>query len=830
MFYFRLLQGLGLVFAYMAVLTSPIVAFSYNGDFLPDLGQALAKMTVGNLGTIAPQGISQESRYVIIGCQGVDIKSFTGVFGYIDAASIILFTVYMVRFVFRTLPAEVTEQDQDTVSITDFAVEIDCLPTKIPDQATYEETLAKHIHDRLEVIRSRRKKGASDQVLPPVKVSEVCLVRDYSKRLGDIKARAEYVREVKICEYKDDAKKLAKMQAKVEKMSTKLAKHMRPELELPVLRAYCVLDCTQDVHALLVHYRFSTFALLRCCQRRENRFQGRAIRVTAAPEPTNIIPENQDVPAWERNVRRAVMFVLWLITLCISGGLIFYAGRTARDKAETSGSSLGSATCDGGTSRPQDAYTCNYMEAMLWNTTQAYFFNTDQLDCFCQTRGVEKIVSDAELRDNLCKDWLSEAALAVSWSAGASIITIIVNAVFRILVQWMVFSEKDISITASNASLMWKMFASQYMNTAIILFIINLHSSAISSFNGDYADFERGWYATVAGAMMTNMLLNTVTPSLIQLALDMVIRIQRCPICRKRKKHQAELLGIYENPPFIISARYAQLLTTVYCTLTYSPGLPLLNLFAAAFCFITYWADKWLLLRASKRTPIYDASLTKTASYIILLAIPLHCAVAIAMYSHACTFPSNPVGDFLDSLYGSAQSASGANTDATGSWIQRISLQSTWILFVLLVIAVVAIALRIVSFAFGATVGQALTACVYICCPSQASNQQVDLDVAASMSWEGKARDLVDTKAPPATYALDRHPDFEFLVKYLRSESDAEAGSPNGGQQQEATPVEAFQPGAENSLGSEAPAKVIDQAEENSLGSEAPAKVSDQAE
>merc|ERR1719424_1686638 len=107
---------------------------------------------------------------------------------------------------------------------------------------------------------------------------------------------------------------------------------------------------------------------------------------------------------------------------------------------------------------------------------------------------------------------------------------------------------------------------------AIIVHVLNFYSSSITIFSGDYTDFERGWYSIVGGAMMMNLVMNSVVPSAINVGVEIVNRMKRCICCRRSIKHQAELLELYTSKPFDISTRYAQLLTTVFCTLLYSPG------------------------------------------------------------------------------------------------------------------------------------------------------------------------------------------------------------------------------------------------------------------
>merc|ERR1719424_2303239 len=103
-----------------------------------------------------------------------------------------------------------------------------------------------------------------------------------------------------------------------------------------------------------------------------------------------------------------------------------------------------------------------------------------------------------------------------------------------------------------------------------------------------------------------------------------------------------------------------------------------------------------------------------TASRILTLAIPLHCAVAIGMYSHPCTFPSNPLGGTLDKLASSAESAGGAagsmqgfnGTSTSQGIIERMTREPTWVMSLMLAVAILGIFLLVLKNILGATFGQ----------------------------------------------------------------------------------------------------------------------------
>merc|ERR1719393_955364 len=206
---------------------------------------------------------------------------------------------------------------------------------------------------------------------------------------------------------------------------------------------------------------------------------------------------------------------------------------------------------------------------------------------------------------------------------------------------------------------MIKVAVAKTLNSALVIFWVNFHGFG---FKGLFDDFERGWYTVVGTSIAITMSLNTVINAVCYFIFwGLAAAKRRC----SEPKHQAELEELWTNPPSDLASRYAYLLMTVYVTLIYSAGIPILNLFAMAYMFIQYWCDKLVLLRGSMQPPYYDSKMPKEAAGYLINAVTLHCFVAIGMYGHPCTFPSNPLGGTLEKFSDSTSGkAFGASTSA----------------------------------------------------------------------------------------------------------------------------------------------------------------------
>jgi len=237
------------------------------------------------------------------------------------------------------------------------------------------------------------------------------------------------------------------------------------------------------------------------------------------------------------------------------------------------------------------------------------------------------------------------------------------------------------------------------MNTAIVTLTV---SANIWPFNGPYSDFERGWYAVVGVAVLTTLLLNAVTSPTSDLFKWIIKSFKRSCLGRL-KTHQSDILELYTNEPFDIAQRFARLLATVFATLMFSAGLPVVNLFAIVYFFATYWADKVILLWGSRRPPAFDSRMPKQAASILLFAAPLHMGVTVFIYSHQCTFPSSALG-----VSNVIESVTNISTDSSSrelSYLDRFTRQSTWMtafgLGILVALWLFWIVLQILGASFG---------------------------------------------------------------------------------------------------------------------------------
>merc|ERR1739848_79258 len=121
-----------------------------------------------------------------------------------------------------------------------------------------------------------------------------------------------------------------------------------------------------------------------------------------------------------------------------------------------------------------------------------------------------------------------------------------------------------------------------------------------------------------------------------------VAKLKLCCAGRSASKlHQEELMQKYLYPEFNLAVRFSLAINCVWCTLTYSAGMPALNLVALMYFVFAYFSDKYVLLRASRKPPQYDTAPAMAAFWACLYATLVHLGIAIWIFGNPTTFPSS---------------------------------------------------------------------------------------------------------------------------------------------------------------------------------------------
>jgi len=231
----------------------------------------------------------------------------------------------------------------------------------------------------------------------------------------------------------------------------------------------------------------------------------------------------------------------------------------------------------------------------------------------------------------------------------SALVVVLVNSCLNTVLVKLAIFERHSSVSAQAVSVTWKTALAQFLNTAVLTLIVNakidLFSEnqflqAIHLFDGLYTGFNREWYATIGASLTLTMLINALVPALIPLASAYVFN----PLKRWWKNNSAvsqeQLNQLYEPPVFTLECRYGYLLNSVFVTMLYGAGLPLLYPIAAFHLFLCFAIDKYIIIRLNAQPPAYDSSLADLFIKLMPFAIIFHLAIGCYMLSYNAVLQS----------------------------------------------------------------------------------------------------------------------------------------------------------------------------------------------
>ncbi|KAL3664265.1 hypothetical protein V7S43_010592 [Phytophthora oleae] len=270
------------------------------------------------------------------------------------------------------------------------------------------------------------------------------------------------------------------------------------------------------------------------------------------------------------------------------------------------------------------------------------------LYCYCSTALTSSIKDHGfvegpkMLWKNLpCRGFTKDYLVKNSFILLAAGIVVIVNFLLNTILRMFAVFERHTSESTRTIRVAVRMFGAQFLNTALIVMIVNA-SFGLSSvpvakelLGGKYHDFQRGWYPTAGMGIATTMLLNAFLP---QLTLFTWMYIWS-PIYRWHKRRsirtQDKMDKLYAGPTFDISERYPMVLNSVFVTLVFCGGSPVLLFIGAVASAGMYWIDKLSILRLYSVRTTYDEILGQVTIQVLPWTLALHLGFSAWMYGNS---------------------------------------------------------------------------------------------------------------------------------------------------------------------------------------------------
>ena len=220
-----------------------------------------------------------------------------------------------------------------------------------------------------------------------------------------------------------------------------------------------------------------------------------------------------------------------------------------------------------------------------------------------------------------CKAWFETYTYITALKLAAVGGVVATNVLLKLVLKKLIDIEGPKDKTSLISSLTIKLFLASLVNTAFLTLLINgniklflggnQNNAGVGTMNqygllgGGYNDFSEEWYLNIGVPIIVTMIINMISPHASTVVEWMVKSWSQwsdrsytsLPAEFTKKVTQNDLEKLYTGPEFIMYLRYAQLLNTLFVSLIFSSGMPVL----IPICFLTfwsfYWMDKFMLFR-----------------------------------------------------------------------------------------------------------------------------------------------------------------------------------------------------------------------------------------
>lgn len=275
--------------------------------------------------------------------------------------------------------------------------------------------------------------------------------------------------------------------------------------------------------------------------------------------------------------------------------------------------------------------------------------------CFCQSmldqRGYSFLVPQyTSAEAQFCQQWSRQQINILGYLAAGIIAVLVLNAALLFVYGSMVDFERPISFTDLSMSQLWKLFIAQFVNTGILVLVINFSIKryptgwswlqVLAVGRGSFDDMSSGWYTAVGSGIILQIAIQLVSNTLPLLLSSFIV----APIMLRFSSKfvtQHAMDQFYLMPQFNLSLRLAQTMNVIFVILMYSAGMPAMYILGCLYCIVCYWTDKIILLRASSKPPSYSDKIMRFCMNMFPLAALLHIFMACWTFGSPYLFPSD---------------------------------------------------------------------------------------------------------------------------------------------------------------------------------------------
>lgn len=291
-----------------------------------------------------------------------------------------------------------------------------------------------------------------------------------------------------------------------------------------------------------------------------------------------------------------------------------------------------------------------------------------ELNCLCQEKFEKNgfiIDKDFFIIENSQKEsikwypcdlWIKDFARYYGFTILISVVILLLNQIIIYVLTKLTKYERHKTLTDDLKINMVKCFLVSFINTGIIVLVVNIRISSIYNWNpnffifaGEFQDLTVKWYTEVGVILSLTLFLNIFSSHLIELLSWIFVIILRNydKYCSKndfgtRKKTKEEYFKLHVGEELRMDMKLSELLNIIFVCLLFSSGLPFIYVFIAIYLFFNYWIDKIKFLRYYRTPPKYNAFLSKSFNSTIIISLIAHLIFSIWVYSNQDIFTITP--------------------------------------------------------------------------------------------------------------------------------------------------------------------------------------------
>ena len=677
--------------------------------------------------------------YIKVSCQSNDIAGVSKsdislILVIFDIIAMLVF--YIALMIHRKYEdIEECEINESVLDGSDFTVMIKNVPQN-QDQRILMGRLWQHIEQVLEEFKDRKIRIKDDP--NALKVADINFGMGDYEILGFYMKRSELIKQETILTIKmdivkdskmkenDKEKTCAKMQKQIDKIQKKKEKNeegyekfKQKSKQEVVKKTFVTFKSMEGKLRFLDLYNVGRWRRWRRKPYASRYFEGRWLDVRQPPPASLILWENLGVGKTERFFRILLVSLVSFLLMILWFIVIVYS----RDYQSTLSSKYGDKSWPKTTITQTEAYN-DYQKSESQRL--------GLMSCYCSQEFKKSgyNVSNIQFSDSkyYWNDWIYTYSVsnAFIWFMVfmLSVMNVILKTILRLFSAWERRHDKT-DLVISNT---FKMFVVQFVNTAIIILIVNAKFDFMPSWspilNGEYDDFSTEWYKHIGVSIILTMLIGVFSPHIanglffLQGAWKRVWD-RKCSWDKRKTKqlYQADYENMYMGPELMFEYRYSTMMNTVYISLMFGSGMPLLYFFGFVSFFLTYWVDKFAFLRIYQTPPRYNKDLMRTTRESLYVSIFIHFLFGFWMYSNSVIFETSS-----QEIFGINVASTTATIEQKYPWLkiqERLAQYHSFIYFIGIVIFIIIFLVRLLLIK---TIIK-----IFSCCWRNKTQEEIDL-------------------------------------------------------------------------------------------------------